>query len=153
MPDESLLTDDVRALIGRETSLGNVTVTRRAVERAVETYTGRRSATYGEGEPVPGYAIAALEAEDAPEAIPALLPQSILISNEWQFERQLRMGETLSVVNRLVNIAERFGGKFGYSLDFRTEREFRGADGNVVARSVQSMMQYDAASAREGGQE
>ena len=152
MPDASLLTDDVRALIGTETELGTATVTQRLVARAVETYTGRRAPVYAQGEAVPGYVLAALDADDDPAPMPSLLPQSILISNEWQFERPLRMDETLTLVYRLANIAERFGGKFGYSLDFRTECDFRDADGTLVARSVQSMMQYDASQARDGGE-
>lgn len=152
MPDVSLLTEDVRALIGTTTELGSATVTQRLVERAVETYTGRQTRTYAPGEAVPGYVLSALDGSDDSPEMPRLLPQSILISNEWQFERPLRMGETFTLVYRLANIAERFGGKFGYSLDFRTECDFVDAEGSLVARTVQSMMQYDASEASDGGE-
>lgn len=152
MPEASLLTPDIRALIGVPTPMEPVKVTQRAVRRAVEVFTGRRSPDYAEGEPVPGYALAALDSESEPPPLPTLMPQSLLISNEWQFERPLRMGEQFSVAYRIVDISERFGGKFGYSLDFRSEREFRDATGAVVARSAHSMMQYDASQARDGGE-
>lgn len=159
MPDASLLTDDIRALIGRAAGLGQVTVTLRAVRRSIEVYlgadeAGRRAASLQTGDAVPGYVIEALSSEwDTPE-FPALLPNSILISNEWQFDRPFRLGEQLDVAFRLLDITERFGGKFGYSLDFRTETEFSDSTGATVARSGRSMMQYDAAAAGgadEGG--
>lgn len=81
------------------------------------------------------------------------MPNSILIANQWEFERPLRMGETLDAFYRVVDISERFGGRFGYSVDFRAEVVYRDATGAIVARSGRTMTQYDAAEARpeEGG--
>ena len=154
MPDESLLTDDVRALIGVETPLGTVQVTQRAWRRAVEVYTGIEPAeTPADGESISGYAIAALDTDYESIGMPALMPNSILISNQWEFERPLRMGETLHASHHLVDINERFGGRFGYSIDFRADVVYRDDGGNVVARSGRTMTQYDAGEARseEGG--
>lgn len=151
VPDQSLLTDDVRALIGSETPLGTVQVTPRSWRHAVEVYTGIEPAdTPPDGEPISGYAIAALETDYELTALPPLLPNSILISNQWEFERPMRMGETLHASYHLVDINERFGGRFGYSIDFRADVVYRDADGNVVARSGRTMTQYDPAEARSG---
>ena len=153
MPDESLLTDDVRALAGKETPIGTVEVTPKALRRAVEVYTGSPPTTVpAAGEPVTGYVIAALDADYELEALPNLMPNSILISNEWQFERPLRMGETLQASYRLVDITERFGGRFGYSIDFRAEVVYRDAAGDVVARSGRTMTQYSASERRGDGE-
>lgn len=153
MPDESLLTDEVRALIGKETPLGSVQVTPKLYRRAVEVYTGHIPASApAAGEPVPGYVIAALDPEADSPAMPALLPNSLLISNEWQFERPLRMGEELEAVYSVVGITERFGGRFGYSIDFRTRVTFKDASGAPVASSGNTMTQYSAADARDGGE-
>jgi hypothetical protein len=149
MPDESLLTDEVRALAGRETPIGPVQVTPRAWRHAVEVYTGAiPTSTPAPGEPVSGYVIAALDADYEIETLPNLLPNSILISNEWQFERPMRMGETFEAAYRLVDITERFGGRFGYSIDFRAEVLYRDSAGEVVARSGRTMTQYSASDAR-----
>lgn len=153
MPDESLLNDEVRALVGRETALGRVQVTPRLYRRALEVYTGHVPSTVpAEGEPVPGYVIAALDPEAEPPPMPSLLPNSLLISNEWQFERPLRMGEELEAVYTVAGITERFGGRFGYSIDFRTQVTFKDASGAAVARSGNTMTQYSAADARDGGE-
>lgn len=148
MPDESLLTDEVRALVGRATPMIPVQVTLRTVQRAMDVYLGHHEgAPDTPGSSVPGYVLAALDSESEPEPLPAVLPNSLLISNEWSFERPLRLGEELAVNYRITNISERFGGRFGYGIDFRSEEEFVDATGAVVARSGRSMMQYDAASA------
>jgi len=155
MPDESLLTDEVRALQGRATPMLPVQVTPRAVRRAMDVYLGHHDGAAAEpGSPVPGYVIAALDSESELPPLPDLLPNSLLISNEWSFERPLRLGEELSLTHRIAGISERFGGRFGYSIDFRSETEFRDAAGEVVARTAMTMMQYDASEARgEGGEE
>ena len=153
MPEESLMTDDVRALIGQAHPLMNVQVTRRAYQRALDVYLERHDYGPPDGADVPGYVIEALDSETEPPSIPSLLPQSLLISNEWQFERPLRMGEELEMTYRIVDISERFGGRFGYSIDFRSEVALsEPGDGPVVARSVRTMTQFSAADARDGGE-
>ena len=87
------MTDDVRALIGQAHPLMNAQVTRRAYQRALDVYLGEHDYGPPDGADVPGYVIEALDSETEPPSIPSLLPQSLLISNEWQFERPLRMGE------------------------------------------------------------
>jgi hypothetical protein len=150
VPDQSLLTDEVRALIGGETPSGSVEVTLRGWRHAVEVYTGQPPIdTPQPGDPVSGYAIAALETDYEATELPNLLPNSILIANQWEFERPLRMGETLHASYRLVDINERFGGRFGYSIDFRAEVVYRDETGEVVARSGRTMTQYDPADARD----
>ena len=154
MPEESLLTDDVRALIGRAVPLSAVQVTRRAYQRALDVYLGQHDDGPADGEDVPGYVIEALNSEVDPLSLPTLMPQSIVIANEWQFERPLRMGETLEKVHRIVDISERFGGRFGYSIDVRTEVALSEPEtGTVVARNVHTMTQYSAADARDGGEQ
>lgn len=148
VPDESLLTDEIRALVGHRTELGPATITLRLVQRATEVFYGHPGRDYAQGEEVPGYVISALDPEIDPPEMPKLLPQGILISNEWAFERYPRLGETLVVTSSLANISERFGGQFGYSLDFRTETEYRATNGDLVATSSTNMMQYDASAAR-----
>jgi hypothetical protein len=146
------LTDDIRDLVGRAMPMLPVEVTLRAVQRAMDVYLGHHDGAPTElGAPVPGYVLAALDSESEPPPLPNVLPNSLLISNEWSFERPLRLGEKLDVAYRITGISERFGGRFGYSIDFRTEDEFLDATGAVIARSARNMMQYDASAARDEG--
>lgn len=151
--EQSLLTDEVRALIGKGTEPVRLTITRRQVARARELYTGVAGRWDGEdGELVPGYVMVALEPEGDGLHVPDLLPDSLLISNEWIFERPLRLGEELTIAQRLADFNERFGGQFGYSIHVRTEAELRDTTGAIVARSVRTLMQYDASEKRGGGE-
>ncbi len=136
-------------MIGFESASGAVEVTLRGWRHAVEVYTGRvPEENPAPGEPVSGYAIAGLETDYEATELPNLLPNSILISNQWEFERPLRMGETLWASYRLVDVNERFGGRFGYSIDFRAEVVYRDSDGEVVARSGRTMTQFDPTEAK-----
>lgn len=153
MIEQSLLTDEVRALIGRAGEPAPVRVSRRAAERAMDVYYGHHTRAVAADGTVKGVVLAALENESESVRYPDLLPDGLLISNEWEFSRPLRLDEELTVQSRIVDINERFGGRFGYSLYFRTDAEFRDSTGEIVARSVRTMMQYDAASARDGEDE
>lgn len=150
MVERSLITDDVRALIGSTAAPVEVRVTRRAVQRTMDVYLGHHRRDFAPGDPVPGFVLAALEPEAEPVDVPNLLPDTLLISNEMMFERELRLDEPLVLQSRLADISERFGGRFGYSLYIRTEVDVLEPGGTLAARSVRTMMQYDAASAGPG---
>lgn len=151
MVEESLLTDAVRELVGTTSEMGSATVTATAVRRAGEVYLGEPGSIPAEGGDVAGVVIAALETGTARFNLPELMPNSLVVTSEWLFERPLRLGETLAVRSRLADISERFGGRFGYSIFFRTDIEFSDGEGAVVARSSTTLMQYDARNAGAGG--
>lgn len=137
-------------MVGRVTVLEPQVVTRRAVQKAMDLYLGHQNGAPRDGEPAPGFVIAALEFAMEAEELPQLLPNSMLISNEWQFERRLIVGETLRSEALLADISERFGGKFGHSVTIRSEVVLAGSDGQVAARSVRTMMYYDPRNAWPG---
>jgi hypothetical protein len=153
MPEQSLLTDEVRAQIGKTSAPVTVQVSRKIVRRSLDLYLGHHDRELEEGKPVPGLALVALQPEAEGVSSPELLPNSLLISNEMLIERPLLLGETLTVQSRLADINERFGGRFGYSIYIRTETEFRDEGGRLVATMANTMMYYDAAEARDGGEE
>ena len=129
-------------MVGRVSDPAEVTVTAKVVRRAMETY-GARPREFAPGDAVPGYAIVALESDSPNVPYPDLLPRSLLISNDFSFERPLRLGERLTVRERIADISERLGGRFGYSIYVRSEHEYRDAAGTVVATAGRTMMQYE----------
>lgn len=153
MVEESLLTPEVLALTGRTGPVAHVTVTRKAVHRAMDVFLGHHDREFAPGDPVPGYTMVALDPDSERFEVPDLMPDSLLISDEWSFERALRMGDELTLESRIADISERFGGRFGYSLYVRMEVVMRDSAGDVVCRSGRTMMYYDAANARDGGEE
>jgi hypothetical protein len=151
--DASLLTEELKALIGQAGDPVEVLVTPTGVRRAREVFEGAPGQTPGQGEAVEGFVIAGLETSSGQPRTPDVMPNSVLISNEWEFQRPLRVGDRLYARARLADISERLGGQFGYSLYFRTEVELTDADGGAVARTATTLMQYDARNARGEPQE
>jgi len=148
MADQSLLTDEIRAYIGRTAAAQSVTVTAEAVRRAVQAYEGHPDHIPGDGEPAPGFVLLNLLPGGDDIRLPDPLPKSLLVSNEFSLERPVRLGEVLSAQARVADISERLGGQFGHGIYVRTEVEFTGADGSVAGRTASTLMYYDPAGAR-----
>jgi len=148
MADQSLLTDEIRALVGQATESREAIVSEEAVRRAVGVY-GGDVPSLKEGGIVPGFVLTGLMPEGDNIRIPNLLPKSVLVSNEFAIERPLVLGERLMARSRIADISERLGGQFGHGLYVRSEQEFRGLDGEVVGRTASTLMHYDPAGAEE----
>ena len=140
MRESSLLTDEVRARVGTAGPAVSVAITLRAVERTMDVYLGHHRRAFEPGAIVPGYVLVALQAEVDNISFPDLLPNSVLVSNEFSLERPLRLGEELTLQSRLADVTERLGGRFGYGLYVRTETEYRDPAGAVIARMAQTLM-------------
>ncbi|MFN0095437.1 MAG: hypothetical protein ACKVVT_11780 [Dehalococcoidia bacterium] len=150
MDEGSKLTPEVLALAGRRGPASKVVVSARVVRKALDVWGQAGEALPSEGEAVPSYVVEALGSEAEGLALPSLMPNDLLISNEILLERPLRLGEELTLQTRVADISERFGGRFGQSLYLRSDVELTDASGAVVARSVRTMMQYDARNASGG---
>ncbi len=148
MPDQSLLTDEVRALIGLATELRPVTITEEAVRRAYAAYEGQPPAEFTPGQPVPGFVMMSLQTDGDSLPVPDILPTSLLVSNEFAIERPLRLGEQLQARSRIADISERLGGQFGHGLYVRTEVEVFDPENALVGRSASTLMYYDPAGAK-----
>jgi hypothetical protein len=148
MADQSLLTDEIRAYIGRATEPVPVTVTQEAVFRAIEAYEGRHERVMAPGMPVPGFVLLNILPGGDDIRLPDPLPKSLLVSNEFAVERPIVLGEELMARSRVADISERLGGQFGHGIYVRTEVEFTGSDGEVAGRAASTLMYYDPAGAR-----
>jgi hypothetical protein len=152
MADHSLITDDLRAFVGREGEPRRVTVTEEAVLRAAEASGGAASSAFAPGRPVPGFVLMNLLPGGDEMRVPDPLPKSLLVSNEFSIERPILLGEVLEARARVADISERLGGQFGHGIYVRTEVEFAGADGQVAGRTASTLMYYDPAGARREGE-
>jgi hypothetical protein len=148
MGDKALVTDEIQAMVGRTSTPVRVVVTPNVVRRTMDTVYGGRSTAPPEGVEVPGIVLMGLEIEAEPLRVPDLLPASLLVGNEWSFERAPRVGEALTVFTRLDSIAERFGSRLGHSVHVRSSVEFADEAGSVIARASRTLAYYDPA---EGG--
>ena len=148
MADHSLLTDEIRAYIGRHAEPQQVTITQEAVFRAMDAYGGHHERVLAPGKPVPGFTLVNVLPGGDDIRVPDPLPKSLLVGNEFSIERPILLGENLTAIARVADITERLGGQFGHGIYVRTEVEFTGADGNVAGRTASTLMYYDPAGAR-----
>lgn len=144
MPEESLLTPGVRALVGATSEPVTVEVTALLARRAVDVYGGERR-DFAPGDRVPGAVVTALQSEARDLRVPSLMPRNLLVTNDLSFERPLRVGDVLTMRRRIADISERLGGRFGYAIYVRSEVEFRDSDGALVATIGNTSMQYEHA--------
>jgi hypothetical protein len=148
--EQSRITDEIRAFIGRERPAQTVTITLDAVLRAIDAYEGTRERVLAPGKPVPGFTLTNLAPGGDDIRMPDPLPKSLLVSNEFSIERPILLGEELSAVARVADISERLGGQFGHGIYVRTEVVFRGSDGDIAGQTASTLMYYDPAGARRG---
>lgn len=147
MSEESLITEEVQAYIGRESEPRDLVLEKAAVDRMREAV-GDEDPRFADPEFVPPYAMAAIEPIIAPNAIPRVLPSGLLTQNEWRIYGTLRYGQKLQAVNKVVDVRERMGGRYGHTVIVILGTDYKDEDGTVVASSLRTMTQFDP----KGGQ-
>ena len=148
---QSKITDAHRAVIGQTSE--PVTVTIRAEDAArLRAVLGDTDPRWAEGTGIaPPYVLAMLQG--APRrgtgAAPSILPNAILTQQEWRFTRPFREGEQLQAVSQVVDILDRLGGRYRYSVLVTTSTDYYDADGGHVPAIMVTVTQFDPASLRE----
>lgn len=147
MDDEikSLITDEHRAAIGQKSEPRVVEVLAEEARRMREVI-GDDDPRYAEGTGIaPPYVLATLSSGVPPVPLPQVLPNAILTQTEWRWARPLKIGEKLTAVGQVVDIRERLGGRYGYSILVMTGTDFIDEAGEVVAGTLTTMTQFDPA--------
>lgn len=152
-PEQSLITDEHRAFIGR--TAGPVELHVRAEDvRRVRALLDDNDPRFGEDTGVaPPYIIAVIEPAMPWQLLPRILPGGILTQTEWTFRRPLRIGERVFATHRLADIRDRLGGQYGYSVIMNIMTEYRDEAGELVATSLRTTMQFDPAQRRARAEE
>ena len=150
--EQSLITDEHRALIGQKTDPVQVTITEEHATRmrdVLEDSDPRWADGTGVAAP---YAIASFGGRPS-RNMPFILPNGLLTQQEWRFTRPFRIGEELTAVSSVVDIRERLGGRYGHSVLVTSSVDYYDADGKHVAAALSTLTQFDPKRAtKEGGQ-
>jgi hypothetical protein len=96
----------------------------------------------------PAYVIAGFGGR--PQSMPRILPGGLLTQQEWKFTRPFKVGDELTSVNQVVDIRDRLGGRYGYSVLITSATDYYDPDGNHVAASMITITQFDPKSVRRG---
>jgi hypothetical protein len=146
--DESLLSAEDLAARGRPMPLGAFAVTETMARHAHEVFGSRPMVDETAQGATPLLAIVSHEADvrgiDVPNLRPTL-PSTLLSNNELVVFRRPRFGERMEVVLRVTDMVERFGGRFGHSVNVRNEFDFRDAAGETALRIVNTILHFSPA--------
>jgi hypothetical protein len=146
--EKSLITDEHRAMIGTKTETRTVVV-EEVDARRMRDALGDRHPAYADGTGVaPPYILAAIDPGPLRRNLPRILPGGILTQMEWRLYRPIRIGERLREFQSILDIRDRLGGRYGYSVLVTLETEYLDLEGNPVATTLRSFTQFDPASAR-----
>lgn len=147
---QSQITDEHRSLIGKTSSPRIIQVTEENATRMRDVLedTDQRWAD-GSGVAAP-YVIASLASGPTRrQAMPSILPNGLMTTQEWRFTRPFQVGEHLSAVQQVVDIRDRLGGRYGYSVLITTSTDYYDADGEHVAAALVTITQFDPAGAEK----
>src|SRR5579883_2825954 len=137
----SLISDEVRALIGAEAAPRGFVVDRVVGRRLAEALGEDPEAIAG-GEFAPSFYFSAYESFIPPTGIPGELASGVLAGDEWEQVRPLCWDEQIVSTGRIADIYERFGGRHGQTLYLRYEWRFTDERGELVAISRRIFARY-----------
>ena len=144
---QSKVTDEHRAVIGVKSDPVSVTVSDAEAKR-MRAVIGDADPRWADGTGIaPPYIIAGLGG-GRPRSMPSILPGGLLTQQEWKFTRDIRIGETLNAVSQIIDIKERLGGRYGYTVLVTTSTDYFDTNGEHVAAQMTTVSQFDPAAAR-----
>jgi acyl dehydratase len=145
---QSKITHEHRAFIGRKSEPTPVTI-REEDARRIRSVLGDEDPRWADGTGMaPPYVIAMFQGAPRRGAMPSVLPNAILTQQEWRFLRPFRIGEELQAISQVIDIRDRLGGRYGYSVLVTTSTDFYGGDGEPVAAVLITVTQFDPAAVR-----
>ncbi len=144
---ESKITDEHRAFIGRKGAPATVTVRAEDTQRLLSVLADEDPRWGTETGIAPPYALAMFQGAGR-GSMPRILTGGIMTQQEWRFLRPFKIGEQLQAVNQVIDIRDRLGGRYGYSVLVTSSTDFYDAVGAHVAAILITVTQFDPGSAR-----
>ncbi|MHB8576560.1 MAG: FAS1-like dehydratase domain-containing protein [Dehalococcoidia bacterium] len=146
---ESKITDEHREAIGRKSAPVTFTITEADATRLrnlMQDDDPRWAAGTGVAPP---YVLGLSQGMARGGEMPRVLPGGIMTQQEWRFTRPFRIGEQLQAITQVIDLRDRLGGRYGYSVLITSSTDFYDAGGEHVAASLISITQFDPKAARE----
>jgi len=140
--EQSLITDEHRAFIGRKSEPVVVTVKAEDSRRMREVINDE-DPHWNDGSSVPPYLIAGLGIARQGGFVPVILPNSILTQQEWRFTRPFQAGEDLSAIAQVVDVRERLGGRYGHSILITISTDYYDTNNDHVCAALITLTQFD----------
>ena len=140
---ESKITNEHRAMIGRASDPIEV-VPRTADAQRMRDLLGDTDPRWADGTGIaPPYILAMLEPRLPAELSPQVLSSGILTQTEWTFSQPIKLEEPLQAVTRLIDVRDRLGGRYGYSVLVMFQTSYLNGEGEEAAASLRTITQFD----------
>ena len=141
--EESKITDEHRTMIGKKTDPVEV-VPHEPDAHRMRDLLGDTDPRWADGTGIaPPYILAMMEPGLPPEISPRVLPRGILTQTEWKFMKPIKLEEPLQAVTQLIDVRDRLGGRYGYSVLVMFQTEYVDASGEPAAASLRTLTQFD----------
>ena len=139
--EQSLITPAMQAAVGVETEPFTIEITAELVSRlaeALEVDDPDLQALLRSGETgaeLPPWAVLTHYGRLRPGAVPDAPERGLQAADEFTILGPIRLGDRLTIVQRLADVQERIGGRVGHSLFVHHEWAYTNQAGEVVART------------------
>lgn len=149
VPEQSLITEEHRAHIGRKSDPVTVIVREEDARRTRDVLSDK-DPRYADGTGIAPPYVLAIMSSGPRRGMPQILPGGLLTQQEWKFSRPIKIGEELQAVSQVFDIRDRLGGRYGYSVLVTSGTEYFDKDGNHVASAMITITQFDPKAGRQG---
>lgn len=141
--EESKITDDHRAMIGKRSDPIEV-VPKTADAQRMRDLLGDTDPRWADGSGIaPPYILAMMEPRLPAELSPQVLSRGILTQTEWKFSQPIRLEEPLQASTQLIDVRDRLGGRYGYSVLVMFQTAYVNSAGDEAAASLRTITQFD----------
>jgi hypothetical protein len=146
--EQSLITDEHRALIGKRNEPLRVRVKEEDAHRMRDILEDKDPRWVDGATEGPPYVIAAFGAR--PGNMPFIFPRGLLTQQEWKFNRPFVLGEELDAVTYVADIRERLGGRYGHTVLVTMTTEYYDMSGQQVGATLSTLTQFDPTREQKG---
>lgn len=144
----SKITDEHREAIGVKSEPVKITVKEEDARR-MRQILGDTDPRWAEGTGIaPPYIIAAFGG-GRPGRMVQIMPGALLTQQEWKFSRPIRIGEELTAYTSVIDIRDRIGGRYGYTVLVTNSTDYYDTEGNHVAAALVTISQFDPTAAKD----
>lgn len=149
VPEQSLITDEHRAQVGKKSDPVTVVIKEEDARRMRDVL-GDTDPRYADGTGIaPPYVVAGMGGGPR-RGMPQVLPGGLLTQQEWKFTRPFKIGEELQAISQVYDIRDRLGGRYGYSVLVTQGTDYYDANGEHVASAMITITQFDPKTQRKG---
>ena len=140
---ESKITDEHRAMMGKKSDPIEV-VPRTADAQRMRDLLGDTDPRWADGTGIaPPYILAMMEPRLPAELSPQVLSSGILTQTEWKFSQPIKLEEPLQAVTQLIDVRDRLGGRYGYSVLVMFQTAYLNGEGAEAAASLRTITQFE----------